>query len=121
MKELKRISIIWGLLLFLIFAALTFFALQWKAKTGPFFDLEKTMVSKTKSYYESQHSYPQKGQSVNITFEELKNANMLEELKVNAETCEGYVKVENNGVIEYTAYIKCNSYTTKDYDKYKSN
>ena len=118
MKELKRISIIWGLLLFLIFGALTFFALQWKAKTSPFFDLEKEMVSKTKSYYESEHSYPAKGQSVNITFEELKNANMLEELKANDETCEGYVKVENNGVIEYTAYIKCNSYTTKDYDKY---
>ena len=121
MKELKKISIIWGLLLFIIFAALTFFALKWKAKTAPFFDLEKTLVSKTKSYYESEHAYPAKGQSVNISFEELKNANMLEELKVNDETCEGYVKVENSGVVEYTAYIKCQSYTTKDYDKYKNN
>ena len=121
MKELRRISIVWGLLLFIIFAALTFFALQWKAKTSPYLDLEKTMVSKTKSYYEMDHSYPQKGQSVIITFEDLKNANMMEELKVNDDTCEGYVKVENTGVIEYKAYIKCKSYTSKDYDKYKSN
>ena len=83
----------------------------------PYFDLEKTLISKTKSYYESEHSYPAKGQSVKVTFDELKNANLIEELKVNDDTCEGYVKVENNGVIEYKAYIKCNNYTTKDYDK----
>lgn len=117
MKELRRISIIWGLLLLIIFGALTFFALKWKAKTDPYFDLEKTLISKTKSYYESEHSYPAKGQSVKVTFDELKNANLIEELKVNDDNCEGYVKVENNGVIEYKAYIKCNNYTTKDYDK----
>ena len=121
MKELKKISIIWGLLLFIIFAALTFFALQWKAKTAPFFELEKTLVSKTKSYYETENSYPIKGESKIITFEALKNANMMEELKVNNENCEGYVRVENTGVIEYKAYIKCEGYTTKDYDKYKGN
>ena len=117
MKELKRISIIWGLLLFVIFAALTFFALQWKSKNGPYFELEKTLISKTKSYYESEHSYPAKGQSVTITFQELKNSNLLEELKVNDDVCDGFVIVENNGVIDYKAYIKCNNYTTKDYDK----
>ena len=116
MKELKRISIIWGLLLLL-----TFFALQWKAKTSPYFDLEKEMVSKTKSYYEMDHAYPAKGQSTTILFSDLKNANMMEELKVNDDTCDGYVRVENTGVIEYKAYIKCGSYTSKDYDKYKPN
>lgn len=119
MKELRIISIIWGLLLFVIFAALTFFALKWKAKTSPYFDLEKTMVSKTKSYYEMEHAYPSKGQSVIITFEDLNNANMMEELKVNDDNCEGFIKVENAGVIEYKAFIKCEGYTTKDYDKYK--
>lgn len=119
MKELKRISIIWGLLLFVIFAALTFFALQWKAKTTPFFELEKELVAKTKSYYESEHSYPAKGQKTKITYEELKNANMIEELKANNENCDGYVIVENSGVVEYKAYIKCDSYTTKDYDNNK--
>lgn len=121
MKELKRISIIWGLLLFVIFAALTFFALQWKAKTGPYFDLEKTMVSKTKSYYEMENSYPVKGEMKIIKFEDLKNANMMDELKVKDDNCEGFVKVENTGVIDYKAFIKCEGYTTKDYDKYKIN
>lgn len=119
MKELKRISIIWGLLLFVIFAALTFFALKWKAKNDPYFELEKTLVSKTKSYYEMEHSYPTKGNKVIVTFDDLKNSDMIEELKVNEDTCDGYVVVENTGVIEYKAFIKCNNYTTKDYDKNK--
>lgn len=111
----------WGLLLLVIFVALTFFALKWKAKNTPYFDLEKTMVSKTKSYYEMEHSYPTKGNSTKITFENLKKANMMEELKVGDDNCEGYVIVENTGVIEYHAYIKCNHYTTKDYDKHVNN
>ena len=118
MKELRRISIIWGLLLLAIFVTLTFFALKWKSKNEPYFNQEKILVSKTKSYYEINHSYPNKGDYVIITFEELKNNQMLDELKVNEDTCDGYVKVENNNVIEYTAYIKCNNYTSKDYEKY---
>ena len=118
MKDLKKISIIWGLLLFLIFSFLTFFALKWKAKTTPYFKLEEELVSKTKSYYEMNHSYPAEGNYVIIPYQELKENNMIGELKTNDDECDGYVRVEKNGVIEYKAYIKCNHYTTKDYDKY---
>ena len=117
MKELKRISIIWGLLLLVIFSLLTFFALKWKVKNEPYFELEKTLVSKTKSYYEMEHSYPIKGNSVIISLDDLKNSDMIEELRVDDDVCDGYVIVENTGVIEYHAYIKCNNYTSKDYDK----
>ena len=119
MKELKKISIIWGLLLLLIFGLLTFFALKWKTKTTPYFKLEEELVSKTKSYYEINHAYPTNGNHVNITYQELKDNNMIGELKTENDECDGYVKVENKGVIDYKAFIKCNNYTTKDYDKYK--
>lgn len=118
MKELKKISIIWGLLLLVIFSLLTFFALKWKAKNSPYFKLEEQLVAKTKSYYEMNHSYPTKDNYVIIPFEELRENNMIDELKIDDDECDGYVKVQNNGVIEYNAYIKCNHYTTKDYEKY---
>lgn len=117
MKELKRISIIWGLLLFLIFSVLTFFGLQWKKKTEPYLKLENTLVEKTKSYYETNHSYPNRGEKVKITYNELKENNVYNELKMNDFECDGYVIVTNEGVINYKAYIKCQDYTSKDYDK----
>ena len=121
MKELKRISIIWGLLLFTIFALLTFFALKWKHKTEPFFKLEDLIVEKTKSYFEMNHTYPTKDNYVIIPLSELKEHEMIEDFKVGEEECDGFVRVYNEGVIKYTGYIKCDSYTSKDYDKYKSN
>lgn len=120
MKELRRISIIWGVLLLAIFVTLTFFALKWKSQNEPYFNLEKLIVSKTKSYYEMNHTYPNKGEYVIITFDELKANEILDELKVNDENCDGYVKVENKNVIEYTGYIKCSNYTSKDYEKYSN-
>lgn len=120
MKELKRISIIWGLLLLLIFTTLTFFALKWKMKTKPYFDLEDLIVSKVKSYYEQDHMYPNKDDYVIINYSEIKDKTDIEELKVGDDTCDGYIKVENDGVIKYKGYIKCEHYTSKDYDKYKS-
>lgn len=118
MKELRRISIIWGLLLFLIFSALTFFGLKWKKKTEPYLKLEETLVEKTKSYYETNHSYPNKDEEVKITYNELKEHDVYNELKNNEDECDGYVLVTNNGVINYKGFIKCNNYTSKNYDKH---
>jgi len=117
MKQLKIISIVWGLLLLAIFSVLTYFALQWKAKIYPYLLKEDEIVEKTKSYYESNHSYPNKGEEVIITFDELKEHNVLEELKVNDDSCTGYVIVKNTGVIDYKGYIKCENYTSKDYEQ----
>ena len=121
MKELKRLSIIWGLLLFAIFSVLTFFALKWKSKTAGYFDLEEKLKSSTQSNYESKHTYPEKGQEVIVTFKELKEDNILEELKYNDDECDGYVLVTKNDVVEFKPFIKCNNYTTKDYDKHNKN
>lgn len=118
MKELRRISIIWGLLLLSIFLLLTFFALKWKFKNEPYFKLEELLVEKTKSYFEMNHTYPSKDNHVIIPISELKEYNMIDEAKVNDDNCDGYVRVYNEGVIKYTGYIKCNNYTSKDYDKY---
>src|SRR5574344_2017336 len=117
MQDLKKISIIWGIVLLVAFGLLTYFGLKWKAKYDGYFDLEKKLVSVTKNYYESEHTYPTANNSVKITYEELKSNNLIDELTYNDDKCDGYVLVKNNGVIEYNAYIKCNNYTTKGYNK----
>ena len=117
MKELRKLSIVWGLMLITIFGVLTFFAMKWKQKNEPYFKLEESLVSAAKLYYESAHSYPLQGQEVKINYEELKNNNMIESLSINDQECDGYVIVKNKGVIEYNGYIKCSDYTTKNYSE----
>ena len=121
MKDLRKISIVWGLVLFAIFAVLTFFALKWKSKNTPYFSLEDKMVKILQSNYEGTYGYyPTVGQSKNVTLNELRSLQNSDELTIKNEECDGYVRVYNNKVIEYKAYIKCKNYTTKDYEKFKS-
>ena len=117
MKTLNKIAVLWGIILVGIFAVLTYFGLQWKTKTGGYFDLENKLVNATKSYYEQGHAYPTGNNVVTITFNELKTANIITDLSYNNDTCDGYVTVKNNGVIAYTGYIKCSNYTTKNYQE----
>ena len=121
MKQLKTISIVWGLIILVLFSTLTFFAMKWKHDVYPYLELEDKLVSTTKKYYESKYSYPSKGESTYIVLDELKQNNLIEELKKDDEVCDGYIKVSMNNTIEYKAYIKCNNYTTTDYDKYIEN
>ena len=117
MREIRRISFVWGFILVLIFGVLTFFAMKWKNKYEPYFKLEQKLIDSCKFYYESAYSYPSKGQQVKIKYEELKSKNIIDSLSYNEDECNGYAIVKNNGVIEYNAYIKCNNYTTKDYSE----
>ncbi len=121
MKQLKTISIIWGISIFVLFAVLTFFAMRWKNNIQPYLKLEENLVTSTKKYYEQKYSYPAKGSSTYISYKELKENNMIDELKKGDDNCDGFVKVTMNNVVEYKAYIKCNNYTTKEYDKHINN
>ena len=118
MKQLKTISIVWGLIIIVLFGTLTFFALRWKNQVYPYTELEEQLITTTKKYYESKYQYPAAGESKYISLDELKENNLIESLKKDDDECNGFVKVTMNNVIEYKSYIKCNNYTTKDYDKY---
>lgn len=120
MDKMRKISIIWGALLAAIFAALTLFSLNWKNNTSKYKDLEKMIKLKTEGYFESAHSYPAVNSSIKITLQELKDANVITEFKVEDDACDGYVIVEATEVnkfeiINYKPYIKCQNYTTKGY------
>lgn len=120
MKEMKRMSIVWGVIMVAIFVLLTFFGLKWKERYQGYFDLETKLKEETKKYFESSYSYPDRGREITITLSELVHNGILKELSYNYDLCDGYVIVSNDDVIEYKPYIKCNNYTTRGYDKQKS-
>lgn len=115
MDELRRISIIWGAILVIIFSVLTFFGIRWKNKTSPYFALEDKLVKETKSYFESKYNYPNSNETIKITLDELKENQIIDEFKVLDDECNGYVNVTYNKVIDFKGFIKCNEYTTKGY------
>ena len=115
-KQLKKISIIWGLMLILVFGTMTTFSLMWKKKNQGYKNLEKELVTKVEGYFEQEHKYPTGIEVVTIDLKELQEHDIIQELKYNDDICNGYVDVSNDIVIKYKAYIKCNKYQTKGYN-----
>lgn len=117
-KQMNRVSLIWGLILFLLVFLLTVFGFLYKSKTIEYRQMEEKLTNIAEKYVEAKFLYPDEGQSLKINLEELKNEGYIEELKKDDDNCDGYVILSHDGfVYHYKAYIKCPKYTTKDYNK----
>lgn len=115
MNKMKVVSIIWGLFLLSMIFILTAASKKYLKKIEPYERLENVLVSTTKKYVEEKLDI-EKGKTI-IKTEELFDKEYLKEFKVNEDNCKGYVVIEYNNEKEYNAFIKCNEYKTKDYDK----
>lgn len=120
MNKMKKISIAWGILIVIVFGLLTYFALTWKNSTNEYKKLENTLVDSVKAYYESKYKYPTGMEVITVTLNELKENNILSELRYEDDLCDGYVDVAYDNVITYKAYIKCSNYVTKGYNDNQS-
>jgi len=112
MDKMKKLTFIWGALILILFITLTTFGLLWKNKNMVYKDTEKELESLVKSYKDAA-TIPGGGI---VSVDELIDMQIIESLKANDEVCDGYVNIANkNGIYKYTAYIKCENYTTKGY------
>lgn len=112
LKKMRLISIIWGTILFLIFAALTAFGIVYKKQTQEYKDFEKKVEEITKGYVEEKNLYFET--EGKITLEELIEENKLETTNVKENECNGYVTIDN---MDYKAYISCGKYKTRGFKK----
>jgi hypothetical protein len=117
MNRLKKISIIWGIVAFLLFAFLTTMGFIYKDKAQKYKKLEKNLVAITKKYTATDFNFPVNGENVIIKYDELNEAGLIDSLEVDNQKCDGYVTVTFKNVTEYKAYIKCANYTTHGFDK----
>ena len=77
---------------------------------------EKELVEITKMYVEGSTWYPTQGERIKIRIEELLENNLVEEVKVKDDFCDGHIEIINNGIIEYKTYLKCQNYETHGYE-----
>lgn len=112
LKKMRLISIIWGTILFLIFAALTTFGILYKKQTQEYKDFEKKIEEISKNYVEEKNLYFEK--EGKITLEELKEENKIDSTEIKENECNGYVTINN---MDYKAYISCGKYKTRGFKK----
>lgn len=117
MKKMNLYLIIWGIIIVIIISLLTAFGFVYKDKSKVYKDLEEKIVEAEKKYVDAKFLYPQSGQVIKNTVEELKEANYLDNFMVNDKECDGYVEVYLEGTVyKYKSYIKCDNYETKGYE-----
>ncbi|MDD2504758.1 MAG: hypothetical protein PHF21_00620 [Bacilli bacterium] len=111
---MKKILLMWVFVSIILVGLLTFFGINLKNKNQAYYELENKIKDSAINYYKE---YPDKifGKEHLIIDKELINQNFLNELKFKNEVCTGYVIIKKN--CNYKPYIKCDKYTTKDYNK----
>lgn len=117
-RQMRRLSIIWGLMLFLIVGLLTTFGIIYNNKNKLYKDMEKSLVAASKKYVDQSFSYPEEGKELQITYATLKDSGFIKKIAVNKKECDGYVIVKKkSGAYNYKGYVKCPEYQTKNYAK----
>lgn len=99
-----------------IVGLLTCFGVVLSKKNKPYKEKEEELAELSKMYLESSTWYPKQGKSIKIEIDELKDNKLVSEVIVEEDKCDGYIKVTNNGIIEYKTYLKCQNYETQGYE-----
>lgn len=105
LKHMRKISIIWGIIMFLLIIGVTAIGIIYKNESKNYKEFEMELVDKAKDYIIVNNLNK-------VTISELKEQNIIETSVVNEKECDGYILKEDE---EYKAYVKCGSYKTRGY------
>lgn len=118
MDKMGKLGVVWGIVLVLIVVLLTTFGFIYKNKTSIYKNLEEKLVEAEKKYVDAKFLYPKDDEFLKTDTEILVKEEYIKNLKIKDEECTGYVEVfKNDTVYDYKAYIKCDNYETKGYEK----
>ena len=118
MKQMRRLSIVWGILLVMIVGLLTTFGILFNKKNKLYKDMEDDLEAAAKKYVDQSFLYPKDGKQLKITYTTLKDNGFIDKLEVNKKACDGYVTIKNNELVyKYKGYLKCPEYQTENYKK----
>ena len=110
---MKKIAIIWTIVIVTIVGGLTIFGLNFKKdKLGEL--SEEALVEQSKKYLGLYPAlYPTKGEQIVLSDEKLKDEGYDPKLEGD---CIGYIVVKSTDMgFKYEPYVKCPNYTTNGY------
>ena len=116
MKKMQSMTIIWGMMIFMIVGTLTFIGFTYNKKLKIYGDFEIKLGKACKKYVADHELYPKEKEELKVDIKTLKEEKLIDELKVNNNKCKGYVIVKKNN-LEYTynVYIDCGKYKTEGF------
>ena len=114
LRRMRLISIIWGLVMFILVAGLTVVGVMYKNNTKKYKEIESTLVEAAKKYLEDKSL--EIDDNIKLLKEELE-PEIPDDKKESLNECDAYVKVEKKkSTYDYQGYIKCAKYKTKNYE-----
>ena len=119
---MKKITITWIVVAFILAIALLLFGIKITQKKSPYKALENDIIEAMKIYYgqdENLTKLPKPKNISKITISDLEAYGIDLNTTIDNDSCDGFgiVYGENFGYT-YKAYIKCKNYTTTNYKKY---
>lgn len=113
---MKKILYVWITIAVIMIGGLTFIGIKIKNQNAPYTEIEKELVFAAQSYM-GQYINEMPASQTTISYKKLLEANLIKE---NEHNCDGYVLIKKNiATFDYKAYIKCDKYTTRDFDESK--
>ena len=118
MKQMKVISVLWGALLISCLVVLTFLGFKLKDKNLKYRELEKKLENAAEKYVEAYSYYPQGEDNLKIMVDDLISSDIIKKEDLDKNHCsDAYVIVYlKDMVYEFDSYLKCDDYTTKNYE-----
>ena len=117
---MRKLTVLWIILIILLLTTLSIIGINVSKRTKPYKALESDIVESMKMYYGQDTNLkklPSKGKTHKVTLDELKSFGITINNKIENDICEGYGIVTGENISHsYKAYIKCNNYTTKNYE-----
>jgi len=117
LKRFRAFAITWGVILVAIFCLFTIFSINVSKRLNEYHSLENYFAEKVSEYNSENNIYPETIEVLSVNLEDAIAKGIISELRVNDDTCDGYVNISNDFVVTYTPYIKCKNYVTEGYDE----
>jgi len=115
---MKKLTIIWVVVMSLMFVFIYSIGLSYSKTFKPYRTLEADYVEAAQIYLEMYEIKLNSYQTLELSSDELLETNSLTSSNVDGDECTGYVVIKRKLVdYEYKAYIKCQNYTTNDYEE----
>lgn len=115
---MKKLTVMWVIIMTLMFTLVYSIGLSYSKTFKPYRTLEADYVEAAQIYLDMFEIKLNSYQTMEITSDELMSNNILTESSVDGDECTGYVVIKKKLVEnEYKAYIKCQNYTTNDYEE----
>ena len=113
---MKKMIAIWLFLALGLFGTLYFIGISFNKAYKDYRALEADLTEAASIYITVNKIKLKFGDSLTIKAKELQDNNLLPNMEIDDDKCQGYVTVKKAyDNYEYDAYIKCKKYTTADY------